>query len=148
MTTTTTLTPSVSTGGGVDIADWRPEDETFWEQTGKRVAGIVHENEFVIPEFMLQNQTVADIAGVLEAIRTGKSRGFAQGGESSPRPRAVSPSPKERRAIVPAATDPAVLEALMAIKTELQKPKKNYVVLKDISEAQETMDFIKSKTDL
>ncbi len=38
MTTTTTLTPSVSTGGGVDIADWRPEDETFWEQTGKRVA--------------------------------------------------------------------------------------------------------------
>ena len=24
--------------GGADIADWRPEDETFWESTGKRVA--------------------------------------------------------------------------------------------------------------
>jgi NNP family nitrate/nitrite transporter-like MFS transporter len=26
------------TGGGAEIADWRPEDETFWESTGKRVA--------------------------------------------------------------------------------------------------------------
>ena len=26
------------TGGGAVIADWRPEDEAFWEQTGKRVA--------------------------------------------------------------------------------------------------------------
>jgi MFS transporter, NNP family, nitrate/nitrite transporter len=24
--------------GGADIADWRPEDETFWETTGKRIA--------------------------------------------------------------------------------------------------------------
>ncbi len=27
-----------STRGGGDIADWRPEDATFWETTGKRVA--------------------------------------------------------------------------------------------------------------
>jgi NNP family nitrate/nitrite transporter-like MFS transporter len=26
------------TGGGAEIADWRPEDEAFWEATGKRVA--------------------------------------------------------------------------------------------------------------
>jgi MFS transporter, NNP family, nitrate/nitrite transporter len=38
MTTTTTLVPPLSTGGGADIADWRPEDATFWESTGKRVA--------------------------------------------------------------------------------------------------------------
>jgi MFS transporter, NNP family, nitrate/nitrite transporter len=35
---TTTLVPPVSTGGGADIADWRPEDQQFWETTGKRVA--------------------------------------------------------------------------------------------------------------
>lgn len=23
---------------GTDISDWRPEDETFWESTGKRIA--------------------------------------------------------------------------------------------------------------
>ena len=23
---------------GVDIADWRPEDEKFWETTGKKIA--------------------------------------------------------------------------------------------------------------
>ena len=25
-------------GGGADIADWRPEDDAFWEATGKRIA--------------------------------------------------------------------------------------------------------------
>ena len=23
---------------GADIADWRPEDDLFWDQTGKRIA--------------------------------------------------------------------------------------------------------------
>jgi len=30
--------PSGATGGGADITDWRPEDETFWETTGKKIA--------------------------------------------------------------------------------------------------------------
>jgi NNP family nitrate/nitrite transporter-like MFS transporter len=36
--------PTTATGGaprpasGADIADWRPEDETFWESTGKKIA--------------------------------------------------------------------------------------------------------------
>ncbi len=38
MTTTTTLVPPRLTGGGADIEDWRPEDATFWETTGKRIA--------------------------------------------------------------------------------------------------------------
>src|SRR5450631_4265348 len=25
-------------GGGADISDWRPEDDTFWESTGKKIA--------------------------------------------------------------------------------------------------------------
>ena len=39
MTTTTLAAERVtSTAGGADITDWRPEDETFWETTGKRIA--------------------------------------------------------------------------------------------------------------
>ena len=38
--TNTTLKPGVAPpmGGRADIADWRPEDETFWENTGKKIA--------------------------------------------------------------------------------------------------------------
>ena len=38
--TTTTLAAerATSTAGGAEITDWRPEDETFWETTGKRIA--------------------------------------------------------------------------------------------------------------
>ena len=32
-----TAAPALS-GGGADIADWRPEDDAFWESTGKRIA--------------------------------------------------------------------------------------------------------------
>jgi NNP family nitrate/nitrite transporter-like MFS transporter len=35
---TKTLTPTVSRQDGADIADWRPEDEAFWESTGKKIA--------------------------------------------------------------------------------------------------------------
>jgi NNP family nitrate/nitrite transporter-like MFS transporter len=35
---TKTLTPTVSPSTGADIADWRPEDEAFWENTGKKIA--------------------------------------------------------------------------------------------------------------
>jgi NNP family nitrate/nitrite transporter-like MFS transporter len=41
MTTTTFAaqrTAAATTAGGADIADWRPEDEAFWEATGKRIA--------------------------------------------------------------------------------------------------------------
>lgn len=38
MSTSTIVVPPGTTGGRADIADWRPEDEQFWESTGKRVA--------------------------------------------------------------------------------------------------------------
>ena len=38
MSTSTIAVPPGTTGGRADIADWRPEDEQFWESTGKRVA--------------------------------------------------------------------------------------------------------------
>jgi NNP family nitrate/nitrite transporter-like MFS transporter len=38
MSTSTIVVPPGSTGGRPDIADWRPEDEQFWESTGRHVA--------------------------------------------------------------------------------------------------------------
>ncbi len=37
-TTTTSVATPVSTDSGADIQDWRPEDETYWNTTGKRIA--------------------------------------------------------------------------------------------------------------
>ena len=37
MTTTLKATAPVPTRGA-DIADWRPEDNAFWEATGKKIA--------------------------------------------------------------------------------------------------------------
>ena len=38
MSTSTIVVPPGTAGGRADIADWRPEDEQFWESTGKHVA--------------------------------------------------------------------------------------------------------------
>jgi NNP family nitrate/nitrite transporter-like MFS transporter len=38
MATEVITPPSTARSGGADIADWRPEDEAFWESTGKRIA--------------------------------------------------------------------------------------------------------------
>ncbi|MBA3623005.1 MAG: MFS transporter [Methylibium sp.] len=38
MNSTTTAAASPRPASGADIADWRPEDEAFWEATGKKVA--------------------------------------------------------------------------------------------------------------
>ena len=38
MSTSTIVVPPGTTGGRADITDWRPEDEQFWESTGKHVA--------------------------------------------------------------------------------------------------------------
>lgn len=38
MSTSTIAVPPGTAGGRADIADWRPEDEQFWESTGKHVA--------------------------------------------------------------------------------------------------------------
>ncbi|AMJ65057.1 hypothetical protein [Hymenobacter sp. PAMC 26628] len=58
------------TGGGQGPAD----------STGHRVAGVVHEGEWVAPKWMLQTPKYANVVGYLEAER----KGYAQGGYTSP----------------------------------------------------------------
>lgn len=68
---------------GVIASQPLPERETFAQggytgsgsgkpdRTGFRPAGIVHEDEYVTPKWMLQNPVVADVVGWMESIRTG-----------------------------------------------------------------------------
>jgi TP901 family phage tail tape measure protein len=51
------------------------------DSSGFKPAGVVHEGEYVVPKWMMQNKWVADITGMLENIRTSKS--FAQGGPTT-----------------------------------------------------------------
>ncbi len=52
----------------------------FKDKTGHEVAGAVHKNEYVIPEWLLKQPEVANVAGWLEAKRQGKPEGFSEGG--------------------------------------------------------------------
>lgn len=52
------------------------------DHTGFKPAGVVHEGEYVIPQWMMQTDYVANVAGMLENIRTGQ-QGYAQGGPTS-----------------------------------------------------------------
>jgi MFS transporter, NNP family, nitrate/nitrite transporter len=38
MNTTTRGAVAPTEASGADIADWRPEDDAFWESTGKKIA--------------------------------------------------------------------------------------------------------------
>lgn len=60
----------------------------FTDETGYEVAGVVHKNEYVIPEWLLKDPQVANIAQYLENRRTGRvasaGNSFAEGGRVAP----------------------------------------------------------------
>jgi TP901 family phage tail tape measure protein len=52
------------------------------DSTGFKPAGIVHDGEYVVPKWMMQDGYVANVVGMLENIRSQKN-GFAMGGPTS-----------------------------------------------------------------
>lgn len=52
------------------------------DSSGFKPAGIVHEGEYVVPKWMMQQSYVANVVGMLENIRSQRN-GFAQGGPTS-----------------------------------------------------------------
>lgn len=64
---------------------------TYKDHTGHRVAGVVHQNEWVAPEWMNEHPVYANTIGMLETVR---KRGFATGGFESEGVRAAqTPAP-------------------------------------------------------
>ncbi|HUH73357.1 MAG TPA: phage tail tape measure protein [Chitinophagales bacterium] len=55
---------------------------TYVDNTGEKVAGVVHANEYVVPRWMRTIPRVADSIGMLESIRT--SRRYNSGGDVFP----------------------------------------------------------------
>ena len=53
---------------------------TYKDYTGKRVAGVVHEEEYVIPEWERKIPVVANMERTIENIRTGRMQGYISGG--------------------------------------------------------------------
>lgn len=62
------------------------------DSSGYRVAGVVHENEYVIPERVLQTSRGSEMAAALEAMRLGMPS-FAVGGYSEDALPTVTPDP-------------------------------------------------------
>lgn len=55
----------------------------FPDDTGYKPAGIVHENEWVAPEWMLAEPRIAKVIEYLESVRTGSTKPMADGGFST-----------------------------------------------------------------
>ena len=99
------------------------------------VAGVVHRGEYVVPKPIMDNPRVVDAVGTIEAIRRNKilgsglpagtpSAGYADGGYTSATP----------------AVDTSDLTAAAKELREAVRNIRAYVVLKDIENAQNTMD--------
>lgn len=93
------------------------------DKTGKRPAGIVHGNEYVTPEWMLENPIIADTVEWMESIRTGRARlpqGYAEGGYVEDRSRlgviSVKNSEEQR-----ATSDPQLLAVQLQLKELLEE---------------------------
>jgi hypothetical protein len=57
---------------------------TTRDETGHKVAGVVHDNEYVVPKSILQTSKGSTLVSELESMRIGKIPKFATGGFTSP----------------------------------------------------------------
>ena len=95
------------------------------DRTGFKPAGIVHENEYVTPKWMLENPVVADVVGWMESVRTGRvslPKGYADGGLASEE-KTIQPN----NYIQQTTTDPQLLFVLGEVKDLLENLKNNGV---------------------
>lgn len=82
------------TGSGFGSAD----------ETGFRPAGTVHENEYVVPEWMVMSPRFANVIGYLENVRNGGGKLMAEGGLADSG--SGSSATTDISSMIPAGTDP------------------------------------------
>ncbi|GIZ15316.1 hypothetical protein [Capnocytophaga catalasegens] len=91
----------------------------FADETGHEVAGVVHKNEYVIPEWLLKDPQVANIAQWLENRRMGavasasNSNGYAEGGYTTHTTSVIAGAQDE--------TNPALTQALHRLADIMEK---------------------------
>lgn len=99
------------------------------------VAGVVHRNEYVIPQFLMQDAFVLDAIGNIEALRQQHLHGYAKGGPTSPQAQA-QPTPSSQPSL--AALSQATRDLAQAARS-IEKIRA-YVVLTDLEDKQRTLD--------
>lgn len=114
------------TGGGL-----------FKDNSGHSVAGVVHDNEYVVPKRLLEQPDIARVVHLIEQVRQGKSQGFAQGGPTSTSAEvAIAETPIQQNGF-----DSSMLESLLKKVIELlNKPS---LALYDDTEARKLRKMIK-----
>lgn len=109
------------------------------DATGHRVAGVVHDNEWVAPKWMLETPRFANIVGYLEAER----KGYAQGGYTSA-PASLPPSAAGGGSQADAQTAAAVRALLTEVQAQNQRMNEwaaNLKVDYHAGSAEEVMDL-------
>ena len=100
------------------------------------VAGVVHRNEYVVPQFLMDDAFVVDAIGNIEALRQQHLHGYAKGGPTSPQAEASpSPSPQSQSSL--SALSQATRDLAQAARSIEQI--RAYVVLTDLEQKQTTL---------
>lgn len=109
----------------------------FKDDSGHSVAGVVHDNEYVVPKRLLEQPDIARVVQLIEQVRQGKSQGFAQGGPTSTSAEvAIAETPTQQNGF-----DSSMLESLLKKVIELlNKPS---LALYDDTEARKLRKMIK-----
>ena len=100
------------------------------------VAGVVHRNEYVVPQFLMDDAFVVDAIGNIEALRQQHLHGYAKGGPTSPQAEA-SPSPSSQSQSSLSALSQATRDLAQAARSIEQI--RAYVVLTDLEQKQTTL---------
>lgn len=101
--------PEFAEGGFTGVGNGKPD------RTGFRPVGIVHENEYVTPKWMLENPVVADVVDWMESIRTGRTqipKGYADGGLASDD--SINQKPRTNN------TEPMIINEIQPVLSDLK----------------------------
>ncbi|SHL88154.1 phage tail tape measure protein [Hymenobacter psychrotolerans] len=132
-----------ATGSGLNVS----AGGKLLDAEGYPIAGVVHENEYVIPEWMRADPQVAQVEQWLEVKR---QRGYRDGGATSNDvPAAGAPLPAAG-APLPAATDQQLVTVLVRLDARLGKVEEwatRLQVVQHTGELADDIDYVKKVRD-
>lgn len=115
------------------------------DKSGYRVAGVVHQDEWVAPKWMNESPATAPIIAAMERIR---QRGYADGGYTNP---STSPTMAVTESISTATNAQAMqrtLEAIEAGVAMFPRQIQAAVVFQDIEQAGDQLNMVRDRAAL
>ena len=121
--------PTYASGGPTGSGYGSPDE------SGYKVAGVVHQDEYVIPAWERKIPQVMAMERIIESIRVNRS-GYAAGGATQ-QPASISVMPQ-----VVTYTDAAMIGLLQEIHKELKKPTRAKVVYSDFTDMESKVNDV------